>query len=127
MLLLSGPFIRDCSGNTATITSLHVVSNINSRFANTLVSSVVTNVDDTNHEAKFSVQLPEKAFVSNFSMFVNNTLYIGKVKSKKEAEKEYEEAKKTGAQHWNRQDVGKDKSRERNGCLRHLRECPSKE
>ena len=34
--------------------------------------------------------------MSNFSMFVNNTLYIGKVKSKKEAEKEYEEAKKQG-------------------------------
>ena len=53
-------------------------------------------MDDTNREAKFSVQVPEKAFVSNFSMFVNNTLYIGKVKSKKEAEKEYEEAKKQG-------------------------------
>ena len=74
--------------------SLHVASKISSRFANTLVTSTLENKSPKNQEAKFVVKLPETAFISNFSMVVNGKHYIGKVKEKDAAKKEYEKAKK---------------------------------
>ena len=73
-----------CVNSAAVLTplSLNVVSQISSRFANTLVTSVLENKSPRNQEAKFVVQLPETAFISNFSMVVNEKHYIGKVKEK---------------------------------------------
>ena len=77
-----------------TITTLEIQSDINNRFSTTKMKSVISNVDEEDKEANFVVQLPEKAFISNFSMLINERLYIGEVKEKEQAEKEYEEAKK---------------------------------
>ncbi|KAL9975524.1 hypothetical protein ACROYT_G012693 [Oculina patagonica] len=85
---------RDVQSATAlTPLSLHVASKISSRFANTLVTSTLENKSLKNKEAKFVVQLPETAFISNFSMVVDGKLYIGKVKEKGAAKDEYEKAK----------------------------------
>ena len=73
--------------------SLNVTSQISSRFANTLVTSTLENKSPQNQEAKFVVQIPETAFISNFSMVVNGKHYIGKVKEKNAAKNEYEKAK----------------------------------
>ena len=73
--------------------SLHVTSKIFSRFANTLVTSTLENKSPKNQETKFVVQLPETAFISNFSMVVNGKHYIGRVKEKNAAKVEYETAK----------------------------------
>lgn len=73
--------------------SLNVSSQISSRFANTLVTSTLVNRSPHNVEAKFVVQLPETAFISNFSMVVNGKHYIGKVKEKNAAKNEFEKAK----------------------------------
>lgn len=73
--------------------SLNVSSQISSRFANTLVTSALENRSPHNQEAKFAVQLPETAFISNFSMVVNGKHYIGKVKERNAAKNEYDKAK----------------------------------
>lgn len=73
--------------------SLHVASQISSRFANTLVTSTLENKSPQNQEVKFVVQIPETAFISNFSMVVNGKHYIGKVKEENAAKTEYEKAK----------------------------------
>ena len=73
--------------------SLNVTSQISSRFANTLVTSTLENKSPQNQEAKFVVQIPETAFISNFSMVVNGKHYLGKVKEKNAAKNEYEKAK----------------------------------
>ena len=84
---------RNVQSNDLTPLSLQIASKISSRFANTLVTSVLENKSPTNKEAKFVVQLPETAFISNFSMVVDGKLYIGVVKEKAAAKKEYEKAK----------------------------------
>jgi len=75
------------------LSQLHVASKIFSRFANTLVTSVMENKSPNNKEAKFTVQLPQTAFISNFSMVVDGKLYIGVVKERNAAREEYEKAK----------------------------------
>ena len=76
--------------------SLHVASKISSRFANTLVTRTLENKSPKNQEAKFAVQLPETAFISNFSMVVNGKQYNALVKERKAATDEYDNAKKKG-------------------------------
>ena len=46
----------------------HVSSDIIARYAHTRVSSVVLNSAGTSKELSFQVQLPETAFISNFTM-----------------------------------------------------------
>ena len=73
--------------------SLNVNSQIYSRFTNTLVTSTLENKSPQNQEAEFVAELPATAFISNFSMVVNGKHYIGKVKEKNTAKKEFEKAK----------------------------------
>ena len=73
--------------------SLHIVSKITSRFANTFVTSTMENSSPKSRVAKFVVQLPQTAFISNFSMETNGSLFIGVVKEKEAAAKEFERAK----------------------------------
>ena len=84
--------------NNATLTtvSLQVTSKICSRFADTLITSTMKNKSPEKQEAQFVVQLPQTAFISNFSMVVDGKLYIGLVKEKTAAEEEYETAKNKG-------------------------------
>ena len=84
---------RNVQNNVLTPLSLHIASKISSRFANTLVTSVMENKSPKNQEAKFVVQLPQTAFISNFSMVVDGKLYIGQVKERSVAKEEYEKAK----------------------------------
>lgn len=84
---------RNVQNDDLTPLSLQIASKISSRFANTLVTSIMENKSPKNQEAKFVVQLPETAFISNFSMAVDGKLYIGVVKEKATAKKEYEKAK----------------------------------
>lgn len=46
----------------------HVESEIVSRYSTTAITSVVLNNDDVSRELSFQVQLPETAFISNFTM-----------------------------------------------------------
>ena len=46
----------------------HVNSDIIARYAYTRINSVVLNSASTSKELSFQVQLPETAFISNFTM-----------------------------------------------------------
>ena len=73
---------------------LHVVTRVSSRFVQTCVESTITNPGSENREATFLVQMPDSAFISNFTMVIDDDVYVGKVKEKAKAEEDYEEARR---------------------------------
>ena len=61
--------VRQADGDNSVIyQQFHITSEIISRYAHTRVNSVLLNSADTSKELSFQVQLPETAFISNFSM-----------------------------------------------------------
>ena len=76
------------------INKLHIVSRISSRFAQTNIESTILNIGSRDGEATFLVQLPDAAYISNFTMTIAGELYVGVVKEKAKAQEEYEDAKK---------------------------------
>ena len=75
------------------ISAMHVESNVNARYGEVVVSTHVNNFDTKDKETTFFFYLPLAAFISKFTMKINNDTYIGVVMEKDEAEKTYEEAK----------------------------------
>lgn len=78
--------------NGIDIYSLTVDSRVSSRFAHTVVTSRVVNRADAVQEATFQVELPRKAFITNFSMIIDGVTYPGVVKEKAEAQEQYSAA-----------------------------------
>ncbi|XP_060559991.1 inter-alpha-trypsin inhibitor heavy chain H3-like isoform X2 [Ruditapes philippinarum] len=78
------------------IYSLHIRTDVQYRFATTLVTSRVANPANYTQETVFNVFLPEEAFISNFTLEIDGQIYPGIVKDKGEAKKDYERAKKRG-------------------------------
>ncbi|XP_050412364.2 inter-alpha-trypsin inhibitor heavy chain H4 [Patella vulgata] len=78
------------------ITDMYINSNVYSRFATVEITSNVVNQHARGLDATFTVQIPESAFIANFSMIVNNTMYIAKLFAKEEAQKKYDDAKDRG-------------------------------
>lgn len=78
------------------IYSLHIRSEIQFRFATTLITSRVANPSNYSQETTFEVILPEEAFISNFTIEIDGVVYPGIVKEKEQARKDYEKAKKKG-------------------------------
>ncbi|GAB1298670.1 Inter alpha-trypsin inhibitor, heavy chain 4 [Apodemus speciosus] len=82
--------------NGIDIYSLTVESRVSSRFAHTIVTSRVVNRADAAREATFQVELPRKAFITNFSIsfsvVIDGVTYPGVVKGKAEAQKQYSAA-----------------------------------
>ncbi|XP_054451026.1 inter-alpha-trypsin inhibitor heavy chain H4 isoform X2 [Pteronotus mesoamericanus] len=78
--------------NGIDIYSLTVDSKVSSRFAHTVVTSRVVNKADTMQEATFQMELPKKAFITNFSMIIDGVTYPGNIKEKDAAQKQYSEA-----------------------------------
>ena len=69
------------------VDSLMLNSKLSSRFGETTIDSVMTNQHDENIDASFDVQLPETAFISNFTMVIDGVYYVAGVESKEEAER----------------------------------------
>ncbi|XP_032987716.1 inter-alpha-trypsin inhibitor heavy chain H4 [Rhinolophus ferrumequinum] len=78
--------------NDIDIYSLTVDSKVSSRFAHTVVTSRVVNRADTLQEATFQMELPKKAFITNFSMIIDGVTYPGNIKDKAAAQEQYAEA-----------------------------------
>uniref|UniRef100_A0A8D8XU98 Inter-alpha-trypsin inhibitor heavy chain H4 n=1 Tax=Cacopsylla melanoneura TaxID=428564 RepID=A0A8D8XU98_9HEMI len=74
------------------ILSLHVVTDIQYRYAITRVSSRVANHDNVSREVVFSLVVPETAFVSKFFMEIKNKTYDAYIKEKEAAKAEYTQA-----------------------------------
>ncbi|KAM3915743.1 inter-alpha-trypsin inhibitor heavy chain H3-like [Leptodactylus fuscus] len=83
-------------GSKMEIRSLHIHSRVSSRFARTFVTTVIQNVFNSSKEAIFEMELPKTAFITNFTMIIDNVTNVGIVKEKAEAKKKYQKAVSRG-------------------------------
>uniref|UniRef100_A0A7N8Y617 Inter-alpha-trypsin inhibitor heavy chain 2 n=1 Tax=Mastacembelus armatus TaxID=205130 RepID=A0A7N8Y617_9TELE len=83
-------------GHDITVKSYKVESRITSRFAHTTVRSSVVNSGSKAQSIGFNVQIPKRAFISNFTMNVNGITFVGSVKEKTVARNLYAQARARG-------------------------------
>ncbi|XP_074527146.1 inter-alpha-trypsin inhibitor heavy chain H3-like [Halichoeres trimaculatus] len=76
--------------------SVRVHCTVTSRFAHTVMTSKALNKANTSQEIFFEVELPKTAFITNFSMEIEGQVYVGEVKEKEKAKKQYEKAVSSG-------------------------------
>merc|ERR1712062_234281 len=77
-------------------TKFHIKSEVQFRYARTVVESTVTNPDAVAQVASFALVIPDSAFISAFSMEIGGEKYEARVEEKEEAEKTFEKALSTG-------------------------------
>uniref|UniRef100_A0A8C9ZPU2 Inter-alpha-trypsin inhibitor heavy chain 2 n=1 Tax=Sander lucioperca TaxID=283035 RepID=A0A8C9ZPU2_SANLU len=82
--------------NDITVKSYKVESRITSRFAHTTVRSSVVNSGSKAQSIGFNVQIPKRAFITNFTMNVNGITFVGSVKEKTVARNLYAQARARG-------------------------------
>ncbi|XP_030576138.1 inter-alpha-trypsin inhibitor heavy chain H2 isoform X2 [Archocentrus centrarchus] len=80
-------------GDDITVRSYKVESRITSRFAHTTVRSSVVNSGSKAQSIAFNVQIPKRAFITNFTMNVNGITFVGSVKEKTVARNLYAQAR----------------------------------
>ncbi|XP_075870501.1 inter-alpha-trypsin inhibitor heavy chain H3-like isoform X2 [Nelusetta ayraudi] len=78
------------------VVSVTVDCSVMSRFAHTIMTSKALNGANSSQEISFDVELPKTAFIVNFSMEIDGRVYVGAVKEKEKAKKEYEKAVSSG-------------------------------
>ncbi|XP_034719359.1 inter-alpha-trypsin inhibitor heavy chain H2 [Etheostoma cragini] len=83
-------------GDDITIKSYKLESRITSRFAHTTVRSSVVNSGSKAQSIGFNVQIPKRAFITNFTMNVNGITFVGSVKEKTVARNLYAQARAKG-------------------------------
>ncbi|XP_030585685.1 inter-alpha-trypsin inhibitor heavy chain H3-like isoform X2 [Archocentrus centrarchus] len=76
--------------------SVTVDCTVTSRFAHTIMTSKALNKANSSQEIFFEVELPKTAFITNFSMEIEGQVYVGEVKEKEKAKKQYEKAVSSG-------------------------------
>merc|ERR1711936_1059488 len=77
-------------------TKFHIKSEVQFRYARTVVESTVSNPDAVAQVASFALVIPDSAFISAFSMEIDGEKYEARVEEKEEAEKTFEKALSTG-------------------------------
>uniref|UniRef100_UPI0037E78B3C inter-alpha-trypsin inhibitor heavy chain H3-like n=1 Tax=Semicossyphus pulcher TaxID=241346 RepID=UPI0037E78B3C len=87
---------RGTNEATVEVYSVTVDCTVTSRFAHTVMTSKARNKANTSQEIFFEVELPKTAFISNFSMEIEGQVYVGEVKEKEKAKKQYEKAVSSG-------------------------------
>uniref|UniRef100_A0AAQ4PXL6 Inter-alpha-trypsin inhibitor heavy chain H3 n=1 Tax=Gasterosteus aculeatus aculeatus TaxID=481459 RepID=A0AAQ4PXL6_GASAC len=91
--------IKKRSTNSADMVEVHSVKvdcTVTSRFAHTVTTSKALNRANFSQEIFFEVELPKTAFIVNFSMEIDGEVYVGEVKGKEKAKKQYEQAVSSG-------------------------------
>ncbi|XP_042358681.1 inter-alpha-trypsin inhibitor heavy chain H3-like isoform X2 [Plectropomus leopardus] len=76
--------------------SVKIDCTVMSRFAHTVMTSKALNKANFSQEIFFEVELPKTAFITNFSMEIDGQMYVGEVKEKEKAKKQYEKAVSSG-------------------------------
>ncbi|XP_034442500.1 inter-alpha-trypsin inhibitor heavy chain H3-like isoform X2 [Hippoglossus hippoglossus] len=84
------------STNVVEVYSVTVECTVTSRFAHTVMTSKALNKANSSQEIFFEVELPKTAFITNFSMEIEGQVYVGEVKEKEKAKKQYEKAVSSG-------------------------------
>ncbi|KAM9042194.1 LOW QUALITY PROTEIN: inter-alpha-trypsin inhibitor heavy chain H6 [Megaptera novaeangliae] len=95
-LTYQGPSGPSSSNTKLLMKSYCMHSTVIFRYAHTLVTSVLFSPHAKAHEVIFDLDLPRLTFISNFTMTINNKVYIAEVKEKHQAKKIYEEAHQQG-------------------------------
>nr|ATU82758.1 secreted Inter-alpha trypsin inhibitor protein [Pristhesancus plagipennis] len=75
---------------------LHVMSNIDNRYATTTVVSKIVNPANHSQEVFFHMNLPETAYINSFIMEINGIQYEAYIKEKEQAKKIYTQAVASG-------------------------------
>jgi uncharacterized protein YegL len=78
------------------VTSFHVTSRIQLRYARTVVETRVRNPDQVAQLADFNVVIPDSAFISNFSMEMRGEEFVARVEEKEKAERTFQKAASRG-------------------------------
>ena len=79
----------------AEMTKFHVNAQIQLRYAITDVEAEIRNLNRNTKEVFFDMFIPKEAFVSNFSMVINDKTYEANVETKENAEKIYKNSTST--------------------------------
>ena len=78
------------------ISEFSIRSDIQFRYAHTVVESYVKNPSSEAQTLYFSMILPDKAFISNFSMILNDEEFVARVETKEDAKSEFDAAVSSG-------------------------------
>ena len=79
----------------AEMTKFHVNAQIQLRYAITDVEAEIRNLNRNTKEVFFDMFIPKEAFVSKFSMVINDKTYEANVETKENAEKIYKNSTST--------------------------------
>ncbi|KAK9406272.1 inter-alpha-trypsin inhibitor heavy chain H3-like [Crotalus adamanteus] len=69
---------------------------VTSRFSRNVITSRAVNRANVSKEARFDVELPKTAFISNFTLTIDGVSYPGIIKEKEVAQKQYQQAVSRG-------------------------------
>ncbi|XP_051529011.1 inter-alpha-trypsin inhibitor heavy chain H3a [Myxocyprinus asiaticus] len=78
------------------VQSVKVDCKVTSRFAHSVMTTKALNKANISQEVIFEVELPKMSFITNFSMEIDGKVYVGEVKEKEKAKKQYEKAVSSG-------------------------------
>eukprot|EP00073_Rattus_norvegicus_P040611 XP_008769217.1 PREDICTED: inter-alpha-trypsin inhibitor heavy chain H1 isoform X1 [Rattus norvegicus] len=86
----------DTTVNGVSIRSLKVNCKVTSRFAHYVITSQVVNSANKAREVAFDVEIPKTAFISDFAITADGNAFIGDIKDKVTAWKQYRKAAISG-------------------------------
>nr|XP_020030787.1 inter-alpha-trypsin inhibitor heavy chain H1 isoform X2 [Castor canadensis] len=86
----------DTTVNGVLIRSLKVNCKVTSRFAHYVITSQVVNTADEAREVAFDVEIPKTAFISDFAITADGNAFVGDIKDKVTAWKQYRKAAISG-------------------------------
>ncbi|XP_075405121.1 inter-alpha-trypsin inhibitor heavy chain H1 isoform X1 [Tenrec ecaudatus] len=84
------------TGNGMVIRSMKVNCKVTSRFAHYVITSQVLNNADRAQEVAFEVEIPKTAFISDFAITADRNAFVGNIKDKVTAWKQYRKAAISG-------------------------------
>ncbi len=84
------------AASPATIDYLHITADVNNGYAITTVEEKLTNPHDAATDDEFRFLIPDSAFISGFSLFIDGIEYKADVLPKKEAQERFDEAVSKG-------------------------------
>ncbi len=93
---LREPLGAEPTTSPATIDYLRITADVNNGYATTSVEEKLTNPHDTATDDEFRFLIPEGAFISGFSLYIDGIEYEADVLPKKEADERFEVAVSEG-------------------------------
>ncbi|XP_077582048.1 inter-alpha-trypsin inhibitor heavy chain H3-like [Stigmatopora nigra] len=87
---------RDALVKMVEVQTFKVDCAVTSRFAHTVMTSKTLNMANISQEIVFEMELPKTAFITNFTMEIDGQVFVGEVKEKAKAKKQYEMAVSSG-------------------------------